>query len=61
MPVDGKAEFGGKLRHGRGSCGSIGCVEDGLDQRGRDDHAVGEASHLGSLRSVGNPDSDADG
>ena len=34
------AEFGGKFRHGRGSCGSIGCGEDSLDQRGRDDHTV---------------------
>lgn len=51
MPVVGKAEFDGKLRHGRCSRGSIGYVEDSLDQRGRDDHAVGEADHLGSLRS----------
>ena len=51
-PVGGKAEFGGKLRHGRGSCGSIGRVENGLDQRGADDRAVGEAGHLGSLRSA---------
>jgi hypothetical protein len=42
-PTGGKAELGGKLRHGRSSCGSIWCAKDRLNANllGQPGHGTG--------------------
>jgi hypothetical protein len=35
-------------------------IEQGLDQRGTDDHQIGEIGHFPSLLAIGYPEADAD-